>query len=199
MSHKDWKSACGDTLSVKLHTILMKEKQSGLWIERLLHCMWAEIFKGHDQKPRNEYKEWWRFVQVMSERQKLRKNCDLWTTFRTSEKTQNSVWSKLKSKNWQKQMPWVNGFKATQKPLAFIFSAKENDFMNRKGRTNGSIKKLSEGQTAEQTEWAQSFTSPTQEHCIRTARPCKWHYWATFGYLGGSCEKWVMCQKAGIS
>lgn len=75
----------------------------------------------------------------------------MWTTFRTSEKTQNSVWSKLKSKKWQKQMPWVNGSKATQKPLAFIFSAKENDFMSRKGRTNGSIKKIIEGQTAEQT------------------------------------------------
>lgn len=48
-------------------------------------------------------------------------------------------------------MLWVNGFKATQKPLAFISSAKENDFMNRKGRTNGSIKKIIEGQTAEQT------------------------------------------------
>lgn len=48
-------------------------------------------------------------------------------------------------------MPCINGFKATQKPLAYIFSTKENDFMNRKGGTNGSIKKIIEGQTAEQT------------------------------------------------
>lgn len=48
-------------------------------------------------------------------------------------------------------MPWGNAFKAVQKLLAFICSAKENDIMNGKGRTNRSIKKITEGQTGEET------------------------------------------------
>lgn len=52
----------------------------------------------------------------------------------------------------QKQMPWVNAFKAVQKPLAFTCCAKENDLMNGKGRTNRSMKKINEGRTGRDCE-----------------------------------------------
>lgn len=85
-------------------------------------------------------------------------------------------------------MPCVNAFKAVQKLLAFVCSAKENDLTNGKGRINGSIKKIMEDYTGGETV---SFKSLAQEHCIlENCETLRMRLLRHLCYLRGSCEKW---------
>lgn len=141
------KGPCVYILSMKLHTILMKKRQHGPWIQNNLPGFTATLCEFRSSKDMTRNQEWMQILlkSFANDVIKAKAQNELWLVNNAQDKILFGANQSLKIKR-QKQMPWVNFSKLFKSSWPSFTLPRRMTLWMERIRTNRSIK-IIEGQT----------------------------------------------------